>query len=617
MRRGGVDVTVARLAVLSLVLSSLAVAVGGAVAFEAMDASRRRIEEVQVVLAARYVAASLRAGVWRQAKAASEALSSGRDGVQREFAEASAELEGALSFLRERKEWADVFNQVGLWQALVREAIKARDRGEDSRPFVERLDAARASLLGAVARREARLVPEAERLEWEAIRSGRRALAAAIGGAAVALVVVALTLAAVRRRVVAAAKVIETQASALAQGDLVRASQVQAGDDEIGCALRKTTTGVRHLADLLRPVLEGVEAFASAARELEEKRIELRAVAEELADAVARGAEAATVATELGREMAQHLQHMRLAIGDVASGAEVLAQEVANLTASSSSLLSASTQLGEAVASLRTAFGAVTTVTEAAGEALSQQEAVLRMGSDHVTRVVEAWERMQRRLTSVLDLAAVIESVAEQTDLLALNAAIEAARAGEHGRGFGVVAEEVKKLAARSAQAAQEVRRLVAEIAQDSRAVSDAVREAEGATAAAIAAVEQVSEKIEAAHGAVWNAGPAIETVSGTAAGVGDHADELRRCAEQLRTLSEQAAAAGQQMSTQAEEMARMSEQGAREVDQALDRLRLVLERSAGALGTLRDLASHIDRILAVREQLLQLRGLRLPGAIP
>ena len=131
-------------------------------------------------------------------------------------------------------------------------------------------------------------------------------------------------------------------------------------------------------------------------------------------------------------------------------------------------------------------------------------------------RTVEALGRSSEQIGAI---TRVIEQIADQTELLSLNAAIEAARAGRHGRTFAVVAQEVQRLAERTASATSEIAKV---IESNQREV-----------ASAVSAMSRVGGQVEAGRQMVDKAGSALDAII-------ENAERMLASIQQVRASSEE-----------------------------------------------------------------------------
>lgn len=170
--------------------------------------------------------------------------------------------------------------------------------------------------------------------------------------------------------------------------------------------------------------------------------------------------------------------------------------------------------------------------------------AVAKQGGEVVARVIATMNSIDDSSKRIVDIIAVIDGIAFQTNILALNAAVEAARAGEQGRGFAVVASEVRNLAQRSAAAAKEIKNLISDSVQKVSVGSELVTEA-GVT------IEQIVQSVRQVNDIMAEISTASSEQEQSIGQINQAITEMDTVTQQNAALVEEAAAAAQSLQEQ------------------------------------------------------------------
>ncbi|HEY9854301.1 MAG TPA: methyl-accepting chemotaxis protein, partial [Stenomitos sp.] len=362
-------------------------------------------------------------------------------------------------------------------------------------------------------------------------------------------------------------------ANQLADGQLGETIRVESRD-EIGQLLEAMNAMDARLREITGQIASSAHVVASSAEQIRPSTEHLARLAQSQASTA--------------DETSSSIEEMAASIQQVSGNAEALATSVEQTStsieemmtnlrqaASNADGLAASAEvtassIGQLAASLQQVAINVTTANQATGRA-SQAAGNGRLAVD---QTVQGMERINRVMGSVVSsiqglgkstdeigsIIAVIDDIAEQTNLLALNAAIEAARAGEAGRGFAVVADEVRKLAERSARATREIADLLKAIQDETQATIRTTQEGEEAIRAGMTlarnaggALDQIVESVAQATAQVGQIEVAVQEQTGAT-------DQILAASDRMALLTREVTGAILELSTGSEYIVRAVE---------------------------------------------------------
>jgi methyl-accepting chemotaxis protein len=238
----------------------------------------------------------------------------------------------------------------------------------------------------------------------------------------------------------------------------------------------------------------------------------------------------------------------------VAAAANQTSQAISQISDGAQNQMHGIAQLANAVKETAASVTDVSRNTDTASSRSRESVDIVRSGKAKMATMVEVVNGIAANSEKINKITEVIEGIANKTNLLSLNAAIEAARAGEHGKGFSVVAEEVGKLAASSAESTQEITVLV------QQAVAEARR--------AVATVQDVSADMERIEAGATEADGMMQRISAALEQQSNAVQEINANVSTLDRIAQSNASASEEITATVIELSKIADGTRREVEQ-------------------------------------------------